>query len=184
MSGINKKAFTLIELLIVVAIIAILSAIAVPNFLEAQTRAKVSRVKSDFRTLNLALHAFFVDHNDFPPDITATWDTDFFSFIPLTTPLSYITTVPSNSPFDREISGGRGNYSYWRDDATVSRGLELWFHVMSTGPDRKADLTFPQLIPEFVIGRSGAFLNALYDPTNGTISSGDLHMTNRGISNL
>ena len=58
-----KKGFTLIELLIVVAIIAILAAIAVPNFLEAQTRAKVSRVKSDLRTYATAIESYAVDNN-------------------------------------------------------------------------------------------------------------------------
>jgi len=64
----SKKGFTLIELLIVVAIIAILAAIAIPNFLEAQTRAKVSRDKSDMRTTSVALESFFIDHNWYPPD--------------------------------------------------------------------------------------------------------------------
>jgi len=59
--------FTLIELLIVVAIIAILAAIAVPNFLEAQTRAKISRVKADFRTIATANEAYYVDNNAYAP---------------------------------------------------------------------------------------------------------------------
>ena len=59
--------FTLIELLIVVALIAILAAIAVPNFLEAQTRAKVSRAKSDMRSVAIALESYRVDNNNYPP---------------------------------------------------------------------------------------------------------------------
>ena len=59
----NRQAFTLIELLIVVAIIAILAAIAVPNFLEAQVRAKVSRTKADMRSIATAIESYRVDHN-------------------------------------------------------------------------------------------------------------------------
>ncbi|NQU44909.1 prepilin-type N-terminal cleavage/methylation domain-containing protein, partial [bacterium] len=61
------RAFTLIELLIVVAIIAILAGIAVPNFLEAQVRAKVSKAKSDLRTVATGLEAYHVDNNRYPP---------------------------------------------------------------------------------------------------------------------
>ncbi len=63
----SHKAFTLIELLIVVAIIAILAAIAVPNFLEAQTRAKTSRAKNDMRVYATALEAYYIDFNGYPP---------------------------------------------------------------------------------------------------------------------
>jgi prepilin-type N-terminal cleavage/methylation domain-containing protein len=61
-----RKGFTLIELLIVVAIIAILAAIAVPNFLEAQIRSKVSRVRSDQRSMATALASYYVDNNGYP----------------------------------------------------------------------------------------------------------------------
>jgi len=63
---VGREGFTLIELLIVVAIIAILAAIAVPNFLEAQTRAKVSRLKADMRSAATGLEAYAVDNNDYP----------------------------------------------------------------------------------------------------------------------
>ena len=107
----NKRAFTLIELLIVVAIIAILAAIAVPNFLEAQTRARVSRVQSDMRTLAVAVETYTVDNNRplsallNQPSVGATEfagrsvfdpamnDGISSRFIRLTTPIAYITSV-------------------------------------------------------------------------------------------
>ncbi|HBF34197.1 TPA: hypothetical protein DDW35_06500 [Candidatus Sumerlaeota bacterium] len=62
----RHSAFTLIELLIVVAIIAILAAIAVPNFLEAQIRSKVSRAQSDMRSLATGIECYRVDNNSYP----------------------------------------------------------------------------------------------------------------------
>ena len=62
----KESAFTLIELLIVVAIIAILAAVAVPNFMEAQVRAKVTRVKADLRAVKTAIETYRMDHNAYP----------------------------------------------------------------------------------------------------------------------
>ncbi len=63
----RRSGFTLIELLIVVAIIGILAAIAVPNFLNARTRAKVSRSMADQKTMVNAILQYTMDCNDNPP---------------------------------------------------------------------------------------------------------------------
>ena len=69
----NEKAFTLIELLIVVAIIGILAAIAVPNFLNAQTRAKLARCISDMKTALTSIEQLRLDTGYLPID---GWDDD------------------------------------------------------------------------------------------------------------
>ncbi|MDI6783392.1 MAG: prepilin-type N-terminal cleavage/methylation domain-containing protein, partial [bacterium] len=60
------SGFTMIELIIVTSIIGILAAIAIPNFLAARTRAKVSRVKAEQEMLKIALQSYFADKTTYP----------------------------------------------------------------------------------------------------------------------
>lgn len=179
-----KNAFTLIELLIVVAIIAILAAIAVPNFLEAQTRAKVSRVVSDLRVYDTGMEMYRIDHNKTPPTRrvagqTRTWLTSY-----LTTPIAYINqafpdvfnkkdTPPnavliawgpdymlgaSESYFARAFVG----YPMYSDGSKLIRRNFLF--MFSAGPDQIFDFNGPPV---------GSRIYP-YDASNGTISKGDI----------
>ena len=58
----NRKGFTLIELLIVVVIIGILAAIAIPKFAATKDKAKLASVKTDVRNSETAEEAYFSDY--------------------------------------------------------------------------------------------------------------------------
>jgi prepilin-type N-terminal cleavage/methylation domain-containing protein len=182
------RAFTLIELLIVVAIIAILAAIAVPNFLEAQTRAKVSRAKADIRTLVTATEAYRVDHTNYPdPSDENGVQQPPGSFTPLifetktstqiTTPIAYIT-----SRLDDPFPNPNGENSLFHFSTIpniravindpISLGLietflgtTVQYLYISQGPDLQHD-------PPNVLSLNPTA--NVYDPTNGTVSVGDI----------
>ncbi len=177
----KAKGFTLIELLIVVAIIAILAAIAIPNFLAAQTRSKVSRVSSEMRTFATGMESYFVDNNSYLPTQNVVGVTRLQRFIPLTTPVSYLSSIPKDI-FSND-TGDYQYYPYWGPDyfaavragnsesrfltvpALYSRVLgdgNLWL-VFSSGPDRDYE---PAVAPWTGF--------EIYDPSNGTVSNGDI----------
>jgi prepilin-type N-terminal cleavage/methylation domain-containing protein len=203
------SGFTLIELLIVVAIISILASIAVPNFLEAQMRAKVARVKADERSMATAIESYAVDNNKYPnrhdagnaaspPFIEKILDPNnpsaAIGMHLITTPVAYMSSLPKDI-FD--IPAGRymapGNpYSdaldfwdpqqadYWLGliNSCYSKGKARGWMLMSVGPD--------QYLGNTVSGNPGGYPSPQpadlhntwkfhYDPTNGTVSSGNIY---------
>ena len=66
----TRRGFTLIELLIVVVIIGILAAIAIPKFANTKSKAYIAAMKSDLRNLVTAEESYFADSTAYATDTT------------------------------------------------------------------------------------------------------------------
>jgi type IV pilus assembly protein PilA len=67
----NRRGFTLIELLIVVVIIGILAAMAIPKFQASKGKAYFAGMTSDLHNLTTAQEAYFYDKSSYTTDLTA-----------------------------------------------------------------------------------------------------------------
>ena len=100
----NRKGFTLVELMIVVAIIGILAAIAIPNFLNFRLKAKTSEAKSNLgaiRSTEVAYVAewnFYVGNQAFTPVLDRTGDPSKVAWI-TTTRYSILGFAPEGKVF-------------------------------------------------------------------------------------
>lgn len=188
----KQRGFTLIELLIVVAIIGILAAIAVPNFMNAQIRAKLARIESDLRTLATALTMYRVD-NGRPPQDTETQSHGWvYSYVLLTTPVSYMPNVLADvfqaddvlaGSEHHRIGGPNGplSYDYGTDvfhgyEGASKSSNHPWYKawgnstwkIGSPGPDLKyTNVGLP--------AGAGWLAGSYYDSSNGLISPGDIY---------
>src|SRR3954462_13540963 len=75
----NRGGFTLVQIMIVVAIIALLAAIAVPNFLRARKRSQATRILEDLRIIDSAIDQYAIENNKAGGD-NVTW-TDIQNYL-------------------------------------------------------------------------------------------------------
>jgi prepilin-type N-terminal cleavage/methylation domain-containing protein len=196
----KKKAFTLIELLIVVAIISILASIALPNFREAQTRSKVAVARSDLRTLSMALEEYMLDNGAYPQsEINGT-----LKYLDqLSTPIAYLVEPRLRDPFTKQASLEDFNvrqiptYRYYgfnkvgvlNADTDTGEIISprsgddeqlriVWFMLFCHGPNGVRDNLEGAVSGTFIkaenIQEIDRFVHFVYDPTNGTSSSGEI----------
>ncbi len=181
---IHSHAFTLIELLIVVAIIGILAAIAVPNFLNAQIKARVARTQSDIRALAQAHEMYFLDNNTYPPES----EDNIFSgrrarassgLLFLTSPIAYMSTLPRDPFQDSTEIRFNGQEAAYETGVSKRPGSgfapsdpNIAYNIFSRGPDLVENGLF-SANPFTGVQRNGGTGNT-YNNSNGLKSNGDI----------
>ncbi len=164
--GKRRQGFTLIELLIVVAIIGILAAIAVPNFLNAQLRARLAQMQTDLKALGNSLLIYRMDNKCY---FDNTASNPYRELRPLTTPMPYITAIP-NDPFRRPGNTRYQSKTAHYDYTAVGPKCRDGWKLHGLGPDKDEDAGSGGYGPTQQL----LFRNLLYNMSNGLSSSGDV----------
>ncbi len=160
----RRSAFTLIELLIVVAIIGILAAIAVPNFQKASQRALISRGIADMRTTITAYRMYLMDGNKQWPQHKDSPD----AMNPLTTPIAYL----SGPIFDAFLEKSQRHVPISLRTHGGIPHLEFSNGFWRGGEDRNHFLKFKESDNILFMHGPGAVANLIYTASNGVFSDG------------
>lgn len=143
-----KKAFTLIELLIVMTVIAILAGILIPSFRGFQSEAWLIKAEGDIGTLQMAVESYYRrNDNDYPKTLDEL----------LLDKPRFINQLP-NDPFKTDAKG----YGYVI--VTSKPGSEPFYIIYSQGPNRIKDWTWNETNGEVIMNPNSddiIFTNAI-----------------------
>ena len=134
----KQKGFSLIELLIVVAIILIIAAIAIPNLLRARIAANEASAVSSLRTMNTACITYDTSYNSYPTSLTNLAPVASGS-TPTSTSADLLDAVLTTSPFQKSgytftfNTGGGTTYSINATPMTINTTGVRQFFTDQTG---------------------------------------------------
>lgn len=114
--NILQKGFTLVELLIVIAIIGVLAALLMSNFIGVRQRARDAQRKSDLKQVQSALELYRSDVGTYP-SCTSSASCNFPS-CGSSLPASGATIYMQKIPCDPSSSYNSGSYAYWSDSSS------------------------------------------------------------------
>ncbi|MBU1366412.1 MAG: type II secretion system GspH family protein [Candidatus Omnitrophica bacterium] len=131
-----KKGFTLIELMIVMAVIAILIGIALPRIKGMQDEAKITQAKGETNTLKIAIESYCIHHSDTYPASSTTIYSSYLDANSVS-PGPQIIGARLFDPFAPTT-----DYYYIR--GTGATGIN-YYAVCSKGPDGAVDVTAAEI---------------------------------------
>lgn len=108
----GERGFTLIEMMIVVAIIAILVAILVPNFIRARAQAQTAACEANLKEIATILELYQTDHQAYPTGNNTAVDTSDADLAPYLKQKPVDPVAPTGSYEFTVANGGTGSASY------------------------------------------------------------------------
>lgn len=204
----NSKAFAFVELLVVVALIAMLAIIATPRFKQAQLGSQVAQAQVRMRTAAKALESYACEHNGAYPwdgngqvpslptniyygcDLPMTFGVGHLNSM-LTTPIAYLSKEDMTDPFAQDpriIAQGLTTLRYVNVDGTYLSSSDFG---RKTSGDRLFALCGSWMLfsygPDSMTGpmydpsipNAPYWALVRYDPTNGLASKGDIIVSQR-----
>jgi general secretion pathway protein G len=104
----NQKGFTLVELMVVIAILGILAAIAIPKMTASTNAAKDGKLIADLRTLDGAIMMSYADKKVFPADLAVLKTDKLIAEVPTDAKGVALTYTPATSGYQLSGSNSAG----------------------------------------------------------------------------
>jgi general secretion pathway protein G len=150
-----QRGFTLVELMVVVAIVALLAAIIIPNYVHARAQASVSQSEANLKQIATSLELYYADNQAYPATGAGTVTPDLFGGAAN----PYLTATPTNAL-------GRKEYLY--ANVPAANGKPDSYTLTDAGPYDPTTLSSLPRGPGrgTLCGASGC-THLVYDPQDG-----------------